>query len=69
MTPRQFRAWRAWSGLKQEEVCEAANISRQTLFRFEQFGEGSVKTKDKLITLVDMSEVGFRKDGCLVLPS
>lgn len=68
MTPRQFRAWRAWSGLKQEEVYKAAGISHQTLRTFEQGGYTTQKTKDKLLVLVDLSEVGFRKDGCLVLP-
>ena len=68
MTPRQFRAWRAWRGLKQAEVCEAVQLSRPTLAQFEAGGDVSVKTLDKLIALVDLSEVGFRKDGCLILP-
>lgn len=69
MTPRQFRAWRAWHGYQSKEVCEMVGVSKQTLIAFEQHDQASEKTRDALARLVDASSVGFRKDGCLILPS
>lgn len=54
--------------MKQSEVAEAADVWRQYVAMYEREKAIPQKALDELCMLVDISDVGFRKDGRLILP-
>jgi DNA-binding XRE family transcriptional regulator len=60
----QLRAARSWLGLSQEELADAANVSRRTVIRMENSDEPlSDRIMEKLKTALERKGIEFLFEG------